>query len=564
MNNLIRFFRIFMKKYIKINVFLIILAIIDSCIGVLIPKVYQYIIDTTFLNQNYREFVFLIVIVVIAYLTMTGISYMSGILATKMSEHILSDVRTSLFEKIIAQKLGYFNKSKVGKEVSKIETDVDNLESLVSNGFCDAFSSILSFILTTYMMLRINVGLTFITIFLMLIYIFFSRKLVKKTKIYSRKIMEAKENILAFMTEIFHKIKTVKIYTMEKAVKNNHIHLQKKVIETNVKMAKIQVSNIEFSYIVFKGAEVIVWLISGLLILKGDMTLGMLTAFLSYQASYFEPIRSISELNGIIGSSLASIDRILSILDLEDEDTEKNQLPELENKLSMHNIEFSYGKKKVLQDINLEIFSGETIALIGRNGAGKTTIIDLLERLYAIDKGEILWDGKNIDNFSIQSLRQRIAVLTQNVNLFNLSIRDNLGITNSNHIKAIELIDLLKMDKWIEKLPYGIDTYINENESNLSGGEKQKIGILRTLIKEADILIMDEPANSLDREQRRILDQILEYSSIKIKIIITHDIEEIRMFQRVVFLNEGRIVADGRPDEILYSNEELMKIYGGK
>ena len=149
-------------------------------------------------------------------------------------------------------------------------------------------------------------------------------------------------------------------------------------------------------------------------------------------------------------------------------------------------------------------------------------------------------------------------------NLFNLSIRDNLGITNSNHIKAIELIDLLKMDKWIEKLPYGIDTYINENESNLSGGEKQKIGILRTLIKEADILIMDEPANSLDREQRRILDQILEYSSIKIKIIITHDIEEIRMFQRVVFLNEGRIVADGRPDEILYSNKELMKIYGGK
>ena len=98
----------------------------------------------------------------------------------------------------------------------------------------------------------------------------------------------------------------------------------------------------------------------------------------------------------------------------------------------------------------------------------------------------------------------------------------------------------------------------------MSGGEKQKIGILRTLIKEADILIMDEPANSLDREQRMILDQILEYSSIKIKIIITHDIEEIRMFQRVVLLNEGRIVADGRPDEILYSNEELMKIYGGK
>lgn len=564
MSKLLRFYKLFMKKYIKINIVLILLTLCESGISIFIPRAYQYIIDGIFGESDYKLFVKIIILIILAYLTIAAISCISGVMCTKMSEGILADVKEKLFEKIISQNMLYFDASKVGKDVSKIENDVNILENFVTNGFIDIFTSILNLVLITCMMLKINFALTIMTVFMMIFYIVLSKRFIFKTKKFSSIILESNENIVAFMSECFHKIQTIKIFTMENIVKKHYTFLQNNIIRKKIEMAKIQVENIELSYLTFKCSEVLVWLFAGILIMKGKLTLGMLTAFLSYQRNYFEPIRNISELNSLLGTSLAAIERVFNILDMKDEQEGDEVLADLKDSVCIKDLNFSYNDKQILRGINLCFRCGESIAIVGKNGAGKSTLIKILQRLYREKSGIIYWDDKCIDNYTLESVRKKIAILPQNVNLFSMSIGDNIGITQDNAEIALELINSMNMKEFIEQLPEGINTYINENESNLSGGEKQKIGIIRAAIKNADILILDEPANSLDNEQRKLMNNILSGTSMKIVIVITHDLEEILKFPRVIFLSEGTIIADGSPQKLLEDNKEFRELFGGK
>ncbi len=563
MGKLIRFYKLFMKKYIRVNLVFLSLALFESWISVFIPKAYQYIIDCVFGEGNHGLFSKVIIFIALAHLVIAVISYISGVLCAKMSEGILADVKISLFQKIVSQDMFYFDESKVGKDVSKIENDVNILESFVSNGFFDIFTSVLNFVLITYMMLKINLIMTIMSIVIMLFYIILSKKYIFKTKKISSDILEYNENILAFMSECFHKIQTIKMFTMENIVKKNYSFLQRDLIKKKIEMTKIQVKNIELSYMAFKSSEVLVWLLAGILIIKGKLTLGMLTAFLSYQSKYFEPIRNISELNSLLGTSLAAIERIFNLLDMNNEQEGNEVLPDLKDSVYIKDLIFSYDGKHILRGINLCIRCGESIAIVGKNGAGKSTLIKILQRLYREQSGGIYWDDESVDNYTLESVRKKIAILPQDVNLFSMSIGDNIGITSYNTETALKLIYSMNMKEFIEQLPEGINTYINENESNLSGGEKQKIGIIRALIKKADILILDEPSNSLDSEQRKLMNNILSGVDMKIVIVITHDLEEILKFPRVVFLDDGTIIADGSPQKLLEENKEFRDLFGG-
>lgn len=563
MGKLLRFYKLFMKKYIKVNIVLLLLSLCESGISVFIPKAYQFIIDCIFGESNHGLFIKVIIFITLAYLVIAVISYISGVVCTKMSEGILADVKMSLFEKIISQNMLYFDVSKVGKDVSKIENDVNILENFVSNGFIDIFSSVLNFVLITYMMLKINFMLTIMTIVMMILYIILSKNFIFKTKKISSVILESNENIIAFMSECFHKIQTIKMFTMENIVKKNYSFLQRDIIKKKTEMAQIQVKNIELAFLTFKCSEVLVWLFAGCLIMKGKLTLGMLTAFLSYQSNYFEPIRNISELNSILGTSIAAIERIFNLLDMKNEQEGNEVLPDLKDSVYIKDLIFSYDDKHILRGINLCIRYGEIIAVVGKNGAGKSTLIKILQRLYREQSGSIYWDDECVDNYTLESVRKKIAILPQDVNLFSMSIGDNIGVTSYNTETALKLIDNMNMKEFIEQLPEGINTYINENESNLSGGEKQKIGIIRALIKNADILILDEPSNSLDSEQRKLINNILSDVNMKIVIVITHDLEEIMKFSRVVFLGEGKIIADGSPQKLLEENKEFRELFGG-
>lgn len=479
-----------------------------------------------------------------------------SMLVAKLSNKLDTVVMLEYYNHVVSLPMKFFSTRKTGEilsrfsDASKIREAISNVALTVMIDFVLALAGgYLLFILSPVLL---SISIVIIILYLLLVFCF--NNPIKKI---NYETMENNAQLSSYLKESIDGIETVKAFNNENAVKT----------QTKTKLAKlfdkIYKGSIIYSlqdslsgFIASAGAAIILW-IGIILVQRGTITLGSLVTFQAMMTYFIDPMKNIIELQPTIQTAVVAADRLSDMLDVEIEEMSAltNQPYKFSNRILFDNISFRYGnRKRVLNDIHIEIKRGERIALVGESGSGKTTLVKLLMNLYPPEKGTIYIDNADIQNISLKMIRRKIAYISQDIFLFSDTIKNNLKIGRKD-ISDKDILHVLKQslaDKFIEKQSLGLDTMLEENGNNLSGGEKQRLAIARALLRNPDILIMDEATSNLDSITEKMIDNtIFNLSNDITCIMIAHRLSTIMKCDKIYVMERGCIVETGTHQELL-------------
>jgi ABC-type multidrug transport system fused ATPase/permease subunit len=490
--------------------------------------------------------------------------------ANWLGQDIIRDIRNKLFKHITSFKMKYFDNEPVGKLVTRTVSDIESIASIFSQGLFMIVSDVLKMIVILGIMLYMNWQLSLIVLLAMPILIYATNIFQKKMKVAFNEVRNEVSNLNTFVQERLTGMKIVQLFNREA------IELEKfKTI--NQKHNKAWLKNILYNSIFFPIADIvssltlgaIVWY-GGINILNGSTltTFGDLFAYTMLINMLFNPLRQIADKFNVMQMGIVAAERVFDILETESQIQNKGTIEakNFKGELLFQDVRFSYVKnEEVLKGINLKVNPGETIAIVGSTGAGKSTIINLLNRFYEIDSGTISIDGTNINEYTLESLRKQIAVVLQDVFLFADTIYNNITLYNPaiteemvfNAAKEIGIHD------FIMSLPNGYQYNVKERGVMLSSGQRQLIAFLRAYISNPHILIMDEATSSIDTYSEEMLQRATEtITKGRTSIVIAHRLATIMNASKIIVMDKGQIVEEGKhSDLILKENGYYKKLY---
>lgn len=526
------------------------------------------LLDKIFINKS-QQFLNMLPGVVIVVFFLKGIFYyIYNFLLEQVGQAVIRDLRIKIFKHVHAQPLSFFYSMPTGTLISRVISDVNLMQGAVSNALVgilrDFFQVIILLGVIFYMNWRLALFSFAILPLAFSSVVFFGR-------IFRRLSISSQEET-ARMSNILHETITgnriVKAFGREK-YEGDRFHKQvTKLFDVIIKDAKFR--SVQHPYMEFIGGiaiALIIWF-GGNEVIKGNATPGAFFSFLTALIMAYDPVKGVSRINSTVQQGLAAASRVFSLLDIKPEIADKpdavKSLP-FEKSIKFDNVYFQYNKDEtVLSGINLEIMKGEALALVGPSGSGKTTLTNLIPRFFEINRGSLTIDGQDIRNVTIQSLRSKIAMVTQEIILFNDTIRNNisygdLGCSEEEIREAAEAAHALK---FIENFPEGFDTVIGEGGTRLSGGERQRISIARAILKNAPILILDEATSALDTESEREVQKALEnLMKNRTTLVIAHRLSTITRSDRIIVLKDGRIVEEGTHNSLLQQRGEYELLY---
>ncbi|MGB4176940.1 MAG: ABC transporter ATP-binding protein [Halanaerobiales bacterium] len=516
------------------------------------------------LNMMLKMSFFLLLVFIIRYILQYIVTYWGHVLGIRME----ADMRKDLFSHLQTLSLKFYDNNRVGYLMSRIVNDLNDISELAHHGPEEIFISVITLLGSFIIMLSMNWVLALSTFLMVPIMIVFVMKL--RGKMYQRfldnkiKIAEVNSQI----EESLSGIRVVKSFTNEDYEEekfdlgNNRFRQSRE----NAMEAMAQFnSGINFFNNMI---ELITIATGGYLVYLNRLTVGELVAFLIYVNMFMRPIRRIANLNEQYQRAMTGFGRFQEILAVKPDIVEEENplvLKDVRGEIEYRNVSFSYDNdSQVLEDINLKIKSGETIAFVGPSGAGKTTLCNLLPRFYEINKGAILLDGIDIRDLSLKSLRANIGIVQQDVFLFNGTIRDNIayGKPGATDEEIVEAAKKAAAHDFIMELSNGYETEIGERGVKLSGGQKQRISIARTFLKNPPILILDEATSSLDNESERVIQQSLDQlAKGRTTLIIAHRLSTIQNADRIIVLAEEGIVQEGTHNTLINSKGLYRELY---
>ena len=410
-----------------------------------------------------------------------------------------------------------------------------------------------------------NRDLFFIAIIMLLLYIIIVFSFKKIIKNINNEVLENNSQLTSFIIQSIHGMETIKSYNLELNIQNEAEFKLYKVLKSSFRRGIIYSFSGIFSEIISLLGDMAIMWIGAYQVISGKLTLGELIVFNTLLVYFTNPMKNIINLQSVIQTAVVSSDRLGEIIDLELEQTETKLEPKnLKGDIEIKNIDFRYGTRElILKNINIQIKQGEKIALVGESGSGKTTLVKLLLKFFNYEKGEININNFNINDIDNNILREKISYISQDIFLFNKSIRENLMINDD--IKIEEIIELSKKVNaydFINELPLRFDYIIEENGINLSTGQKQRLSILRALLKKPDILIMDEATSNLDSITENIIQNTLNNIHFDMTtIIIAHRLSTILMCDRIYVLDKGEIIEFGSHEELLNLKGKYYKLW---
>ncbi|MFC1567127.1 ABC transporter ATP-binding protein [bacterium] len=494
--------------------------------------------------------------------------YMQAYVMSFIGQKIVLTIRNQVFQHLTELSMDFYARQSTGKIMSRITNDITLIQTSLTNVPANIVRDGCTIIALTGLAFFLNWKLAIIAFFVFPIAIYpvtqFGRKL--------RRVSIEGQTQMAHLYTILHEtvtgMKIIKAFGLEKMRAN--IFNKENGTFFAITMRSMRVTAMSSPIMEFIGALGIssIIVIGGYQVVEGPMTQGDFFAFIGAIVSLYNPVRSLSNLNNTIQQSLAASERVFRILDIKPTIIECENpitLEKLNDKIEYKNVNFCYVDGiKVLNNINLSIKKGEMIALVGPSGGGKSTLINVLPRFYDINSGEILIDGKSVKDISISSLRKRISIVTQEISLFNESVRENIsfGDINADFGKIIEASKIAHADEFIEKMPDKYDTIVGEHGIKLSGGQRQRISIARAILKDPDILILDEATSALDSESERFIQAALEkLVHNKTMLVVAHRLSTIRQADRVVVIDKGEIVEQGTHDDLLRMKGLYAKLH---
>ena len=488
-------------------------------------------------------------------------------LMADLSQKLVRDVRSALFEKIELLSLDYFSERKAGTLVSRLTYDVGTFQDSVAVGLTDLLYRPIQLLMFGIIAFFIHWKLAILSLFLIPALTIPVARIGKKLKKVNLSALESMAELNTVLHEFIAGIRIVRVFNMEPHEKDKFERANQNFYRYTMKRVKRVIAIGPFSECVATMGAVFILFEGGRQVVEGRLSSGVLLLFLGALLSLIKPAKKLTSSYGLLQETLATIPRIFEILDAPPGVTEGEEaaaLSPIQKSLEFRNVFFRYKDTKVLQDISLKVASGEVIAIVGRSGAGKTTLVNLIPRFYDPAEGSLLIDGVDLRTVTLKSLRSQIGVVTQETFLFHDTIEANIGYgkIGASREAIAEAARLAHAHEFIARTPEGYQTVIGERGTKLSGGERQRIAIARAILKNPPILILDEATSQLDSESERYVQEAMErLMKGRTVFIIAHRLSTVVNADRIVVLEEGRIVETGRHSELVKKEGPYKKLY---
>ena len=564
-----RLYREHVKKYFKRIILSLILSLIvagstSATAWLLDPAVKKIFIDKD------KTFAWLIPVLIILAFSSKGISlYFARLNIIKVGNKIAGELQKKIANVIIFSDIQTLDNRHSGKYISNILYDCSSIQSLVSTGVLNIMKDSFSLIMLVGLMFYQNWKLASFAIFMMPLAIFFAKSLGKRIGKIQTETGEMSGKFTSFLSEIFKAAKMIRIYQKESTETKNASQTIDELVNKNIKFASVMIraTPIMETLTGFMIAGFIFY--SGRLISAGELEVNNFFSFLAAMMLAYQPIRSLATINMVAHQGAAAAKRIYSVLDKKIETKNFENLPNIEIKkaeIKFENISFHYlnTKDKAVNNINFTIQGGSMTAFVGHSGAGKSTIINLLPRFYEPQKGKIYIDNQDIHKHSLKSLRKNISLVSQDVILFDGTVKTNVAYANPNASdeEIAEACKFAAADEFIEKLPNKYETLVGESGVRLSGGQKQRISIARAILKKAPIILLDEATSSLDADSEEIVQNaIANLTKNKTTLVIAHRLSTIHNANKIFVLKNGSIIESGDHDFLIKNSKEYKSLY---
>ncbi len=544
------------------------LMLVITASGLAIPALAQFAIDHGITAGDKGALLLAVGLFVVAGL----IGWLAGFYQTYLSswvgERVLLDLRTDTFRHLMRLEIGYHERTPTGRTVSRLTSDIEALLQLVTDGVTSLVINGLTFIGVVVILFTYDVELALLT------FVIFPALAVATAafRVYStrayRRTRERVADVLATLQETLSGIRVVQGFGRQKPSEEIFRRVNEEYREAN--MATIRLSGAYFPGVeLLSGIGTAIILYFGSTrVLDQEVSIGVMVAFVGYLSSFFDPIQQLSQLYSTFQSAMAALEKIFGVLDTEPEIADAPgavDLPRIEGRIELREVSFAYDRTPVLIDLNLIVPAGETVALVGTTGAGKSTLAKLVSRFYDPIEGQVLIDGHDLRNVTMRSLRDQLAIVPQEGHLFAGTVAENLafGRPDASDAELFAAADAVGATGFIEALPDGFDTRINDKGSGLSAGQRQLISFARALVADPRLLILDEATSSVDlRAEQLIEDALRGLLEGRTAIIIAHRLSTIRDADRIVVLDEGRIVEQGTHDQLVELGGRYAGLYG--
>jgi ATP-binding cassette subfamily B protein len=547
----------FVKPYIGRFYLLIVLTVLMGLLSPLRPYMIQYTIDNHIIHNDINGLMLMVWLMIGLALLQALIQFSNSYLSDWVGQHVIRDIRITLFRHLLSLKTQYFDRTPIGRLVTRNISDIETLNNVFTEGLAAIVGDLLQLLFILGLMLYTDWMLTLVSLStfpLLFVATYVFKEKIKKA---FNSVRTAVANLNSFVQEHITGMSIVQIFSSEQRE-------FERFKEINREHRRAHLKSVKYYSIYFPVAEVIGAIATGMLVWYGakgvmqeHLTLGTLVAFIMYISMFFRPIRLIADRFNTLQMGIVSGDRLMKILNSREQiqNTGTHQPASIKGDVTFENVWFAYNEEEyVLKNINFEAHRGQTVALVGATGAGKSSTINLISRFYDVNQGRILLDGVDIREYELYFLRRRIGIVLQDVFLFSGSIMDNITlgndeITSEQVRKAAELVGALP---FIERLPGGFNYNVMERGATLSVGQRQLISFVRVMVYNPDIIILDEATSSVDSEtEKMIQDAISKMMKGRTAIIIAHRLATIQNADRIIVLDKGEIKEIGKHDELL-------------
>ena len=533
-------------------------AILLSTFSTLTPYLLKVAVDDYITPRLYEGLLFFILIMLATLLLEVIFQYVFVYFANWLGQMIVKDLRATLFQKLIHFKMAYFDTSAVGRLVTRAVNDIETIASIFSQGLFMIIADFLKMGLVIFVMLYMNWELSLIVFSVLPVILYATRVFQKSMKKAFEEVRKEIANLNTFVQERISGMKIVQLFGREVAE-------QATFNSINERHKKAWLKTVWFNSIFFPVAEISTSVTIGLLVWYGGfnilnggaISLGTLFLFIQLSQMLFRPLRQIADKFNTLQMGMVAAERVFNIIATESsiEDRGNVRVTKMEGKIQVEDLHFSYlPGEPVLKGISLTVNPGETVAIVGATGAGKSTLINLITRFYEFEKGDIKIDGTSIRDYPLAALRNQVSLVMQDVFLFADSILNNITLYNDALSKedVIEAAKAIGVHKFIESLPGGYDYNVQERGVMLSAGQRQLIAFLRAYMAKPTILVLDEATSSVDSFSEELIQKATDrITKDKTSIVIAHRLATIKKADRIIVMDQGEIIESGTHVELL-------------
>ena len=542
-------------------------AVLISFLSIITPYLIKVAVDEYLSVNNFESFLDLISLMVINLFLTVIFMFLFSYYANLLGQNVVYDLRVKLFRHIINFKMGYFDKSSVGRLVTRAVNDMETIASIFSQGLFMIFSDLLQMLVVIVVMLVLSWKLSIIVFLILPFILFATRKFQKSMKIAFNEVRSEVANLNSFVQERLTGMKIVQLFNRE-----NIEYKKFKVI--NEKHKKAWLKTVWYNSIFFPIAELSTSITIGLLVWFGglnlvledsNITLGIIFLFIQLSQMLFRPLRQIADKFNTLQMGMVAANRVFKVLDTKSKviNNGKFNSNDLDGNIEFSNVKFSYNKnEQVLHNINFNIKKGEKVAIVGATGAGKSTIINLLTRFYEIQKGSIKINGFEIRDLELNFLRSKIALVLQDVFLFADTLLNNITLWKENipFTSVVNSAKKIGIHDFIMSLPNGFNYNVQERGVMLSQGQRQLVSFLRAYLQDPSILILDEATSSIDSNfEELIQNAIQKITKDKTSIIIAHRLSTIINSDKILVMDSGKLVEMGTHEELISKEKGFYK-----